>query len=114
MEKIIFGGLLSFIITLLAIPAIIQIAKMKKLYDIPDDRKIHHTLVPSLGGVGIFAGFLIALLLLSDLAPRMYGFPFYIAAFVVVFFFGVKDDISVITPLKKFLGQLAVAIILAI
>ncbi len=93
MEKIIIGGLLSFIITLLAIPAIIQIAKMKKLYDVPDDWKIHHTPVSSLGGVGIFAGFLIAFLLLSDLAPQVHGFPFYIAAFVVVFFFGVKDDI---------------------
>ncbi|WP_298299022.1 MraY family glycosyltransferase [Hydrotalea sp.] len=112
MEKIIIGGLLSYIITLLAIPAIIQIAKMKKLYDLPDDRKVHATPVPSLGGVGIFAGFLIAFLLLSDLAPRGHSFPFYIAAFVVVFFFGVKDDILVITPLKKFLGQLAVAIIL--
>jgi UDP-N-acetylmuramyl pentapeptide phosphotransferase/UDP-N-acetylglucosamine-1-phosphate transferase len=112
MEKIIIGGLLAFIITLLAIPAIIQIAKMKKLYDVPDDRKVHATPVPSLGGVGIFAGFIIAFLLLSDLAPRGHSFPFYIAAFIVVFFFGVKDDILIITPLKKFLGQLAVAIIL--
>lgn len=112
MEKIFIGGILAFVITLLAIPAIIQIAKMKKLYDVPDDRKVHASPIPSLGGVGIFAGFLIAFLLMSDVAPRGHSFPYYIAAFVVVFFFGVKDDILVITPLKKFLGQLAVAIIL--
>jgi len=112
MEKIFIGGILAFVITLLAIPAIIQIAKMKKLYDVPDDRKVHASPIPSLGGVGIFAGFLIAFLLMSDLAPRGHSFPYYIAAFVVVFFFGVKDDILVITPLKKFLGQLAVSLIL--
>jgi len=45
----------SFAITFLAIPVIISVAEMKKLYDVPDERKIHHSPIPSLGGLGIFA-----------------------------------------------------------
>jgi UDP-N-acetylmuramyl pentapeptide phosphotransferase/UDP-N-acetylglucosamine-1-phosphate transferase len=50
----------SFIITFLAIPIILQVAEKKNLYDIPDERKVHTNPVASLGGVGIFAGFLLA------------------------------------------------------
>ena len=53
----------SFIITFLAIPIILQVAEKKNLYDIPDERKVHTNPVASLGGVGIFAGFLLASLL---------------------------------------------------
>ena len=53
----------SFIIAFLAIPVVLQIAEQKKLYDIPDERKVHTRPVASLGGVGIFGGFLLASLL---------------------------------------------------
>ena len=33
---------ISFAITFFAIPVIINVAEMKKLYDVPDARKIHH------------------------------------------------------------------------
>ena len=56
MLDILLTGSVAFIITFLAIPVLLQIAELKKLYDIPDDRKIHGRPVASLGGVGIFAG----------------------------------------------------------
>ena len=52
----------SFLITFLAIPVIIQVAKDKKLYDEPGERKIHKVVIPTLGGLGIFAGFIISYL----------------------------------------------------
>lgn len=112
MENIIIGGLLSFVVTFYAIPVIIQVAKMKKLYDLPGERKIHAEPIPSLGGLGMFAGFLMAFLLLADITTALQGFQYYLASFLVVFFFGIKDDVLVITPMKKFLGQVAVASIL--
>lgn len=60
MLDILLTASVSFIITFLAIPVVIQIAEQKKLYDIPDERKVHTRLVASLGGIGIFAGFLLA------------------------------------------------------
>src|SRR5688572_33093381 len=54
---------ISFTITFLAIPVIITVAERKKLFDIPDERKIHQTPIPSLGGLGIYAGFILASLI---------------------------------------------------
>jgi UDP-GlcNAc:undecaprenyl-phosphate/decaprenyl-phosphate GlcNAc-1-phosphate transferase len=98
---------IAFIITFLAIPVIIRIAQEKKLVDMPDERKIHKMPIPSLGGIGIFAGFLIALLLAwpNHLADLVY-LQYITAACCVIFFLGMKDDIMDISPLKKFIGQL--------
>lgn len=95
---------ISFSITFLAIPVIIRVAESKKLFDVPDARKIHTAHIPSLGGLGIFAGFLFACLLSIQLsnAPE---FQYFIAAALVMFFLGLKDDILVISPVKKFIGQ---------
>ena len=95
---------ISFTITFLAIPAIITVAERKKLFDIPDERKVHRNPIPSLGGLGIFAGFIISCLMAIEFssAPE---FPFFLAATIVIFFLGLKDDILVISPIKKFIGQ---------
>lgn len=111
MDKIILGTAIAFFITFTAIPIIIQVANMKKLFDVPDERKIHILPVPSLGGLGMFAGFILALLLAIPFseAPE---FQYFAAAALVIFFLGLKDDILVLTPLKKFIGQLAAAFLI--
>ncbi|HEV7621621.1 MAG TPA: undecaprenyl/decaprenyl-phosphate alpha-N-acetylglucosaminyl 1-phosphate transferase, partial [Flavisolibacter sp.] len=63
MLNLVLTGLISFAITLIAIPAIIKVAAEKKLFDLPDSRKIHTRPIASLGGIGIFIGFLLAALL---------------------------------------------------
>ncbi|MBK8953107.1 MAG: undecaprenyl/decaprenyl-phosphate alpha-N-acetylglucosaminyl 1-phosphate transferase [Chitinophagaceae bacterium] len=101
----------SFIISFLAIPIVIQIAEAKKLYDIPDERKLHTKKIASLGGIGIFAGFIIASLLSiqGQLNPE---FQYFFAAAFVIFFLGLKDDIVVLSASKKFIGQLLAASII--
>ncbi|HNE93617.1 MAG TPA: MraY family glycosyltransferase [Chitinophagaceae bacterium] len=112
MEQIILGLVLSFIVGFYAIPVIITVANQKKLYDIPNERKIHTTPVSSLGGLGIFVAFMMGLLVATDSASSIKGFQYLIAAFMVIFFFGIKDDILILSPLKKFIGQIIVACIL--
>ena len=113
MEKIIFGGLLAFLITLIVIPAIITVAKVKKLYDVPDDkRKLHKEPIPSLGGLGMFIGLIFSILLTINFSAEAPEFQYYIAAFLLIFFLGIKDDIIIISPVKKFIGQLVTAAIL--
>jgi UDP-N-acetylmuramyl pentapeptide phosphotransferase/UDP-N-acetylglucosamine-1-phosphate transferase len=102
---------LSFIVAYFFIPVIIKIAKTKRLYDEPDERKVHSRPISSLGGVGIFAGFIFALLL-SPGATQTQHLPFYASAGLVIFFLGLKDDIMVIKPFKKLVGQLIAAGIL--
>jgi UDP-N-acetylmuramyl pentapeptide phosphotransferase/UDP-N-acetylglucosamine-1-phosphate transferase len=112
MDSIIIGGLISFIVSFYAMPIIIQVAEKKKLYDLPGERKVHKTPIPSLGGLGIFIGFTLGMLLSINLSPANNVFQYYMAAFLVVFFFGIKDDILVLAPMKKLMGQLFVAGIL--
>lgn len=110
MEHILIGTAVAFFVTLFAIPIIIRIAEIKHLYDLPNDRKLHQKPVPSLGGIGIFAGFILATLI--AVPPGYNELQYFMAAAMVIFFLGLKDDIIVLTPLKKFLGQLLAAFIL--
>ncbi len=112
MENIIIGSLLAFVISFYAMPIIILVSNQKKLYDLPGERKVHKTPIPSLGGLGIFVGFLMGLLLSLDIKTIGNEIQFFLAAFSVVFFFGIKDDILNLVPMKKFMGQLAVSGIL--
>ncbi|HVV02896.1 MAG TPA: MraY family glycosyltransferase [Puia sp.] len=102
---------ISFTITFLAIPAVINVAEMKKLFDMPDERKVHHAPITPLGGLGIFAGFVFGCLLtlhFSQYAELQY----FMAASLVIFFLGLKDDILIISPIKKFIGQVLAAFII--
>jgi UDP-GlcNAc:undecaprenyl-phosphate/decaprenyl-phosphate GlcNAc-1-phosphate transferase len=102
---------IAFSITYLSIPVIIFVAKSKKLYDVPDARKIHDAPIPSLGGLGIFAGFVMASLTIISFAAAA-DFQYFFAAFFVIFFLGLKDDILDISPIKKFIGQVLAAFLI--
>ncbi len=102
---------IAFTITFLAIPVIIFVAEGKKLYDVPDARKIHNTPIPSLGGLGIFAGFILSCLVMIPLAHAG-EFQYFFAAAFVIFFLGLKDDILDISPIKKFIGQVLAAFLI--
>jgi UDP-N-acetylmuramyl pentapeptide phosphotransferase/UDP-N-acetylglucosamine-1-phosphate transferase len=111
MLDVLLTASVSFIISFLAIPVVLQIAEQKKLYDVPDERKVHTHAVTSLGGVGIFGGFLLASLLSIQgyLNPE---FQYFFAAALVIFFLGLKDDLVVLSASKKFVGQVVAASII--
>ena len=108
MNNILLCAGLGFLITFFAIPVIIQVAKDKKLFDEPDERKVHKNVIPTLGGLGIFAGFIIATLMCvpTGIAAEL---QYFAAAATVIFFLGIKDDILVLSASKKFIGQLLAA-----
>jgi len=108
MDNILLSASLAFLITFFAIPIVIQVAKDKKLFDEPDERKVHKTVIPTLGGLGIFAGFIIATLMgvPSGITSEL---QYFAAATTVIFFLGLKDDILVLSASKKFIGQLVAA-----
>lgn len=111
MNYILPSAALSFLITFFAIPVIIQVAKDKKLFDEPDERKVHKAVIPTLGGLGIFAGFIVATLMGVPLGSTT-ELQYVAAASIVIFFLGIKDDILVLSASKKFIGQLIAAGIL--
>jgi UDP-GlcNAc:undecaprenyl-phosphate GlcNAc-1-phosphate transferase len=111
MFDVLFSIAISFAITFLAIPVIITVAEKKKLFDIPDERKVHRNPIPSLGGLGIFAGFILACLISIPYSIAT-DFQYFFAAAFVIFFLGLKDDILVISPIKKFIGQVLAAFLI--
>jgi UDP-GlcNAc:undecaprenyl-phosphate GlcNAc-1-phosphate transferase len=111
MLNVLLTGSVAFIITMLAIPAIMKVAEEKKLYDLPDARKLHTKPIASLGGIGIFIGFFLAILLTLS-GSDTHEFQFFFASAIVIFFLGLKDDILILSATKKFLGQLAATAII--
>lgn len=112
MEQILFIGIFAFLTTLFAIPKIIYVSEKKKLFDNPDlIRKFHNKPISSLGGLGIFLGFITSVLLTGNFLHAL-EFQYYIAAFILIFFIGMKDDIVDLSAFKKFIGQSVIAGIL--
>lgn len=111
MYDIILGFITAFTLTYLAIPSIISLARKKHLYDEPDERKAHHSSVPTLGGVAIFAGVIFSIILWTPF--NVFGdLQYVLCAFIILFLIGVKDDIDPVSPYKKLLGQLLASFIL--
>ncbi len=108
MDNIFLSFSLAFLVTFFAIPVIIQVTKEKKLFDEPDERKVHKGVIPTLGGLGIFGGFILATLLGVPVGTS-HHLQYFVASLMVIFFLGIKDDILIISATKKFIGQLIAA-----
>ena len=106
------GMFIAYLVTFILMPFIIKIARINKLFDIPDERKTHTYPISSLGGIGIVAGLSISLLLVSDFKLGDSEFQYYLAAFFIIFILGVIDDIFVLHAWKKVMGQILVSLIL--
>lgn len=103
--------LTAFALVLIAVPPIIRVANAKELFDFIDERKIHTTKVPPLGGVAIFIGFTLSSIVSTD-GLSFDSLKYIIAAVIMMFFIGLKDDLLVIAPLKKFIVQFFAAVLL--
>ena len=97
MEQTLFVGIFAFLTTLFAVPKIIYVCEKKKLFDNPDAiRKLHSKPVSSLGGLGIFLGFITSVLLIGNLLKH-YEFQYYIACFIFIFFIEITSDIRIVS-----------------
>ncbi len=112
MDSIILVSLVSFFVAFTSIPVVIKISDSKKLFDNPGARKVHFTPIPSLGGVGLFAAIIFSICALVPFASAPW-IQYFIAASVIVFFLGMKDDILLLSPMKKFTGQFLAAFLLS-
>lgn len=93
----------SFVISVFAIPSIIYVAHLKNLLDEPNFRAVHTNLTPRLGGMAIFAGFMSAVTIFGDVTPQIQRL---LASTLILFFIGLKDDISQVSAFKKFFVQI--------
>ena len=102
----------SFVLSFFFCPAIIKICKKLDWYDEVSPRKIHAGKIPRLGGVALFAAFLISWIgahyLVLSTGVRFYA-PLF-AGFGIILLFGVIDDIFNLKAKLKFLVQMIAAL----
>lgn len=96
--------LFSFLVTFIAIPSIVKVSIARSLMALPNGRTSHINPTPNLGGVAIFAGVIISSILFTGITTA-HELQYIIAAMIIIFFVGLKDDIYPMVAYKKFLGQ---------
>ncbi len=104
--------LVSATITSLSIPKIIKVVVIKKLSDKPGSRKIHKYCTPTLGGIGIFSGFFISLMLFVN--KNIDQVSIIAASTMIIFLIGQKDDLINLNARKKFFFEFMVALLIAL
>jgi UDP-GlcNAc:undecaprenyl-phosphate/decaprenyl-phosphate GlcNAc-1-phosphate transferase len=104
---------LSFTIAFLLIPKIIQVSITKKLFDVPNHRSAAKHVVPTLGGIAIFAGFRIAQVIsLNNFDVN--ELKYLSISVIAMLFVGLMDDLVGLPARSKFIIQLVMAIYLVI
>ncbi len=105
------GFLMALGVTWVSIPTILKVAVTKGLYDRPNKRSSHKKEVPTLGGMAVFSGFTVAASVFAGLYIVSRDLLFVFTGMIILFFIGLKDDILMIDPVKKLLGQIVAAAI---
>jgi UDP-GlcNAc:undecaprenyl-phosphate/decaprenyl-phosphate GlcNAc-1-phosphate transferase len=111
MAILIAAAITSYIISFLIIPVIIKYSLEKNLVDIPGRRKIHKKITPSMGGIAIFLGFLIASLIWIDI-DEWKSIRIILMSLFIIFFIGVRDDLIPLRPYMKIIGQIMASCLL--
>ncbi len=103
----------AWLISIRIYPVIIYVAQRKNLMDEPEERSSHGAKTPTLGGVGMFLAFTMVLLIFGVFAgleqTDLIKIISIAAATVILLFLGIKDDLIVLSPRKKFMGQILAA-----
>ncbi|MDR2207338.1 MAG: undecaprenyl/decaprenyl-phosphate alpha-N-acetylglucosaminyl 1-phosphate transferase [Flavobacteriaceae bacterium] len=110
--KLVLGFLISFLITFISIPTIIQVSKRKNLMDEPSDRSSHIRKIPNLGGIAIFFSIGVCASIFAYELFDLYKFLF--ASLVILLYIGVMDDILMIKAYKKLFAQILVSALIVI
>lgn len=111
MYDIILSFITAFTLTYFAIPSVIHVAKVKRLFDDPNERSSHTVSIPSLGGIAIFAGLIFSVIFWTPFT--VFGdLQYILCSFVIIFLIGAKDDIVPMRPSTKSLGQVFAALII--
>lgn len=108
-KNVILVIIITFIVVASFIPVVKKIAEFIGALDIPNARKVHKEPIPRLGGLGIYAGFLIGYMIFGQHSIQMNAIL--IGSFIILVT-GIFDDIKPVPAKYKLLGQLAGAAVI--
>lgn len=117
--------ILSVLLGMILIPNILLISYKKKLFDEPDERKVHSVPIPRLGGLSFFPVILITLCLVMGIYycmgfsldnisshQTLYEFLFLTVGCMLLYLVGVTDDLIGVGYRYKFVVQILTAFLL--
>jgi UDP-N-acetylmuramyl pentapeptide phosphotransferase/UDP-N-acetylglucosamine-1-phosphate transferase len=110
---VVLAALIAMIVSVASYPAILNVAKAKNLMDASGARSSHSGTVPNLGGIGIYLSVVVAITIIGAVLDTK-SLLLILGSITLLFFLGLKDDILVLSPRKKFTGQLLAALLLII
>jgi UDP-GlcNAc:undecaprenyl-phosphate GlcNAc-1-phosphate transferase len=107
--------ILAFLIALLAsfllTPYVKKLAFKIGALDRPNKRKVHHKVMPRLGGLAIYCGFLLSVLCTMHISRDVLGL---LLGGTVIMIVGVIDDKYQLPAKVKLLGQILAACVLVL
>ena len=107
-----FAFILALAISFACTPAVRMLAIKIKAVDVPkDNRRMHKVPIPRMGGLAIFAGFLVSVLFFVPLGTE---FRSILIGALILVVLGIIDDIVSLKPKTKFAGQIIAALIPAL
>ncbi len=138
MELLLLSFFTAFGVVLFSTPSLIKVAILKRLFDEPtEERKLHKNVIPTVGGIIIFAGTFLSFvlwfpsdnllnidvgnssylknaLMLEVTKSALNDFKYILATVLILFFVGAKDDIIGTSPIKRLAAHVLVALIIVL
>lgn len=121
-DILIYAGafLLSMLCGFAFIPLIIRFCLERKLYDMPNGRKVHKNPIPRLGGISFVPSMILASIIVlfvmnnnenSQLSISLWSLYFCISLFII-YFTGIIDDLIGLNATIKFMVEIIATVIL--
>ncbi len=109
MKSYLMAFAIGLIISWALTPWVKKLAFRLGAVDRPNQRKVHHCIMPRLGGLAIYLGFTIATLICTKLTWDVVGI---LVGGTVIVTIGILDDIFQLTARVKLCGQIFAALVL--
>lgn len=101
--------LVAALVALITTPVVRSLAVRMGAVDVPKDgRRMHDHPIPRMGGLAIFFGFILSVLIFQTLTPALRGM---LLGSVIIVVLGILDDIYALPALPKFLVQIVAALV---
>lgn len=102
--------LTALALSLATAPLAIKLAPKVGAIDVPkDNRRMHTKVMPRFGGLAIFVGSTVSMLIFLNFDHRILSIT---VGGVLIYILGITDDIKHLSPKVKFLGELIVAVVM--
>ena len=106
-ERLLLAAAVAFAIAYLMTPPVKRFAQAVGAMDVPkDERRVHDHPIPRMGGLAIFLGFVLSLLLFVDMSTQVMGL---LLGTVIIAVMGALDDIMNLNAWIKLAGQVLAA-----